>query len=134
MSHYTSLNALMATYGARGFSAVGYPSNEFGGQEPGDGLEILHCVQYVRPGSPSSVFTPAFPLTVKVSVNGGLADGTWAAMKKVCPGFGSGNMTDEVQWNWETILFDKQGKPFRRYGTAVDPKDLAGDIEALLAA
>ena len=110
---------------------IGYPSNEFGSQEPGNGIEILHCVQYVRPGGN---FTPDFPLTVKVSTNGGLADATFQAAKAACPGFGSGATKDDVQWNFETWLFGRDGKPFRRYATAWDPKDMAPDIEALLKA
>ena len=131
MPHYTSLNALRATYGARGFEVIGYPCNQFGGQEPGDGLEILHCVQCVRPGGN---FTPDFPLTVKVDVNGALADGTFAAAKVACAGFGSGATKDDVSWNFETWLFGRDGKPFKRYATAVDPKDMKDDIELLLAA
>jgi glutathione peroxidase len=104
---------------------------EFGGQEPGDGLEILHCVQYVRPGNN---FMPSFPLTVKIDVNGGLADSTFAAAKQACPGFGSGAAKDDVQWNFETWLFGKDGKPYKRYATAVDPKDMTADIEFLLSA
>jgi len=69
-----------------------------------------------------------------VDVNGALADSTWVAAKGVCPGFGSSAPVDDVQWNWETLLFDKTGKPFRRYATAVDPASIAGDIEALLKA
>ena len=110
---------------------IGYPSNEFGSQEPGNGIEILHCVQYVRPGGN---FTPDFPLTVKVSTNGALADATFQAAKAACPGFGSGATKDDVQWNFETWLFGRDGKPFRRYATAWDPKDMAPDIEALLKA
>ena len=39
----------------------------------------------------------------------------------------------DVAWNFETVLFDKTGKPYRRYATGVDPIDISGDIEYLLA-
>jgi glutathione peroxidase len=106
-------------------------ANEFGGQEPGDGIEIPHCVQYVRPGNG---FIPDFPLTVKISTNGGFADSTFKAAKAVCAGFGSGATKDDVSWNFETWLFGRDGKPFKRYATAVDPITMAGDIEFLLNA
>jgi glutathione peroxidase len=112
---------------------IGYPCNQFGGQEPGDGMEILRCVMYVRPGDgAANPFVPLFPLTAKVDVNGVLADKAWADMKAVCPSPWNGNTTD-VGWNFETVLFTKTGLPYKRYGTIVDPIDIAGDIEYLLA-
>ena len=131
MSHYTSLNKLAGMYGTNGLAILGMPCNQFGGQEPGDNDEILNCVKCVRPGNG---FVPAFPLTVKVDVNGPLADKSWQDMKAVCPGVAGApaNNTD-VGWNFETILFTKKGLPYRRYGTAVDPILLASDIEMLLA-
>ena len=88
-------------------------------------------MQCVRPGNN---FQPDFPLTIKVDVNGAFADSTFTAAKKECPGFGSGATKDDVQWNFETFLFGRDGKPFKRYATAVDPISMKADIEALLAA
>ncbi len=124
-----SLNALAAKYASQGLSILGYPCNQFGGQEPGDGLEILHCVQCVRPGNG---FDPAFPLTVKIDVNGVLEDGTWKDMKAVCPAPWNAPSGD-VAWNFETVLFAKSGIPYRRYATGVNPADMAGDVEYLLS-
>jgi glutathione peroxidase len=61
--HYTALNKLQATYGGKGLLIVGFPCNQFGGQEPGANDEILNGLKYVRPGNG---FVPAFPLTTKV--------------------------------------------------------------------
>ena len=129
MSHYTSLNKLMGLYESQGLRTIGYPCNQFGGQEPGDGIEILHCVQCVRPGGN---FTPVFPLTVKIDVNGALADSTWIEMKKYCPGVSGVNNTD-IGWNFETIIFDRTGKPFQRYSSDVDPIELEPLIKYLLS-
>jgi len=119
---------LVNKYGSQGFTVLGYPCNQFGGQEPGDGIEILHCVQCVRPGNN---FNPLFPLTAKIDVNGITEDSTWKAVKQVCPSTWNGNSSD-VAWNFETILFGRNGIPYRRYATEVDPATMAGDIEYLL--
>lgn len=119
----------MNKYGSQGFNVLGYPCNQFGGQEPGENNEIPLCVHYVRPGNN---FTPAFPLTIKVDVNGVGQDGTWKDVKAVCPSPWNGNTTD-VGWNFETVLFGRNGIPYRRYATEVDPALMAGDIEYLLS-
>jgi len=109
-------------------------------QEPGANSEILNTLQYVRPGGG---FVPAFPLAAAVSVNGLFSDPLWAYIRASCPSpvdsfiwapsTWSPVTPRDVAWNFESILFAKSGLPYRRYATAVDPIELAGDIAALLA-
>lgn len=131
----------MGTYGSKGFNVLGMPSNSFGGQEPGSNDEILNILKYVRPGNG---FVPAFPLSQSLSVNGLLSDPVWTAIRGACAApVTSFDWTTpvwapvtprDISWNFETVLLDKQGVPFRRYASAVDPLAIASDIEALLAA
>lgn len=87
---------------------------------------------------------PLFPLTQKTEVNGGIIHPVWTMIRGVCeapteevspldyPGWSPINIRD-VQWNFEKVLFDKLGRPFRRYSTALEPSALVADIQALLA-
>jgi len=59
---YKGLQALQQDYGARGFTVLGVPCNQFGGQEPGDATEIRHFCD--------KQFSVSFPLTAKTEVNG----------------------------------------------------------------
>lgn len=140
MSHYTGLNALMTQFVGQPFDVLGYPCNLFGGQEPGDNSELLNGLKYVRPGSG---FVPLFPLTQKVNVNGLLQDSVWTFLKAACPAPSpswdppipwSPVTATDVAWNFEAVLLNKQGIPYRRYATPVDPRLTAPDVAALLAA
>jgi glutathione peroxidase len=96
----------------------------------------------VRPGGG---YVPLFPLTQKTDVNGGFIHPVWTMIKGACmapteevspldyPGWSPVNIRD-VQWNFEKVLFDKAGKPFRRYSTGLPPSALIDDINAVLAA
>jgi len=119
----------MQTYGSQGLEALGTPCNQFGGQEPGEGVEVLGCLRCVRPGNN---FVPLFPLTFNLDVMGALQDATWKDVTNICPApWSSDNKT--VAWNFETILFDRKGFPYRRYATPVDPRDMADDVAYLLS-
>jgi glutathione peroxidase len=119
---------------------LGFPCNQFAGQEPGDNDELLNGLKYVRPGGG---FVPSFPLTQKGNVNGLLQDPLWAYIKSVCPA-AVDDLSDitpswtpittrDVAWNFEAVLFDHNGYAYRRYATAVDPRDTETDIATLLA-
>lgn len=132
--------AWTAWLGPQPFAALGFPCNQFMGQEPGDNSEILNTLKYVRPGGG---YEPPFPLTAKVTVNGLLQHPIWSAIKAACPA-PEDDIADitpswtpvrrnDVAWNFETVLLDKKGVPFRRYSTPVQPTTIAGDIAYLLA-
>jgi glutathione peroxidase len=109
-------------------------------QEPGDNDEILNTLKYVRPGNG---FVPGFPLTQKMDVNGFLQNVLWTSVKSSCPApqsdladvppSWSPVRTTDVAWNFETVLVARDGRPFRRYSSAVDPMLLTDDIQFLLA-
>lgn len=139
-SHYTSLNALATAYAGKPLAILATPCNQFGGQEPSS-AETLLAVLKAATG-----IVPAFPLTQPVSVNGGLlpaVEPAWALVRSACaspaasfdwsqPSWAPVTPRD-VSWNFETVLFDRKGVPYRRYAPAVDPSLLTADIDALLA-
>jgi glutathione peroxidase len=126
-----------------GFTAIGFPCDQFLNQEPGDNDEILNTLYYVRPGNK---FVPSFPLTQKTHVNGDDAHPVWNFIRNVCPGTQSQIVPvgyplpgwqpiqmNDVQWNFETVLVSKSGIAYKRYNSNVDPMLIQPDIEYLLS-
>lgn len=118
---YEGLERLQRKYGGRGFEVLGFPCNQFGGQEPGDADEIAQFCQIN--------FDVSFPLMAKVDVNGPNASPLFAWMKAQAPGLlGS----KAIKWNFTKFLIDREGNVVRRYAPNEKPEAMAGDIEALL--
>ena len=118
---YEGLEALQTAYGPRGFSVLGFPCNQFGGQEPGGEAEIAAFC--------STRFGVDFPMFAKVEVNGDGAHPLWKALKKDAPGLlGS----EAIKWNFTKFLVDRQGHVVERFAPATKPEAIAGRIEALL--
>ncbi|MES2595607.1 MAG: glutathione peroxidase [Verrucomicrobiota bacterium] len=108
-SQYAGLQALHAKYADKGFAVLGFPSNDFGGQEPGSEAEIkTFC---------TSRYSVTFPMFSKVKITGADKHPLYAELT-------SGN---DVQWNFEKFLVGKDGKLFSRYGSDAEPE--GGDIE-----
>ncbi len=123
--------ALAANYTGQAVGFLGQPCNQFGGQEPGDGLEITNCVTYVRPGH-GYVIPPTMAFTEKGDVNGLLATPLAKTLIKACGG-------KDVGWNFEAWSIGKTGIPHARYVTGSGCTDsgcpaLTADIDALLHA
>jgi len=131
----------MDKYGPLGFTVLGFPCNQFGGQEPGDNDEILNCLKYVRPGNG---FVPNFPLFQKIRVNGATQDPMWIWMKSQC-GFPPQSEIGawpyivwnpvtayDITWNFEKFLFAKGGLVYKRYGPGTLPLSMEADIVTLL--
>jgi len=136
------MNALETKYGSQGFAVLGFPSNIFLHQEPGNGAtEILNGVKYVRPGGG---FVPNFQMFEKIDVNGDKEHPLYTYLKDQCPNtaksfnaailFYTPIKANDVSWNWETFLIGADGKVVKRAPPAVEPKDLEADIEQALAA
>jgi len=123
---YAALETLHRTYRDRGFSVLGFPSNQFGAQEPGSADEIAAFCE--------ERFGVTFPLFAKVDVNGPAAHPLYCFLKQERPGilgiFGSG----AIRWNFSKFLVDRHGGVTARYGSATRPEKLAGAIERLLNA
>ncbi|QWT45514.1 glutathione peroxidase [Azospira inquinata] len=120
---YQGLEALHRRYGDQGLTVLGFPCNQFGGQEPGDAAEIgAFCEKN---------YGVSFPLFAKIQVNGPQAHPLYQALKAAAPGvLGS----EAIKWNFTKFLVNRQGRVTQRYAPTTRPEELAGDIEALLQA
>ena len=119
---YAGLETLYRTYKDRGLTVLGFPCNQFGGQEPGDAAEIANFC--------SLTYDVSFPVLAKVEVNGDSADPLFKYLKKAKPGLlGS----QAIKWNFTKFLIDRDGNPVARYAPTDKPESLAPAIEKLLA-
>jgi glutathione peroxidase len=117
---YKGLEALQQSFGARGFSVLGFPCNQFGRQEPGSAAEIGQFC--------SSNYAVSFPMFDKIDVNGDNAHPLYQYLK----GEKSGLLGSSIKWNFTKFLIDRSGKVVGRYAPTTTPEALTKDIEALL--
>lgn len=118
---YEGLEALYRQYGEKGLVVLGFPCNQFMGQEPGTEAEIAEFC--------SVNYGVTFPLFSKLEVNGKDAHPLYKYLKEVLPG--TGNKSD-IEWNFAKFLIGRDGQPLERFHPRVKPEDLTGAIEALL--
>jgi glutathione peroxidase len=120
---YKGLQALYDKYQEQGLVVLGFPCDQFGNQEPGESEEIAQFCEMN--------FGVTFPLFEKIDVNGRDAHPLYAFMKEAAPGLlGS----EAIKWNFTKFLVGKDGKVVKRYAPNTEPRDIAKDIEAQLAA
>ena len=120
---FTGLETLWATYRDRGLVVLGFPSNEFGGQDPGSNDQIASFCQLN--------FGVSFPMMAKLEVNGAQAHPLYQWLKDQAPGLlGSKG----IKWNFTKFLVGRDGHVIKRYAPQDAPEKLATDIEAALAA
>jgi glutathione peroxidase len=117
---YKGLEALQQKYGARGFSVLGFPCNQFGRQEPGSAAQIGEFC--------SSNYAVTFPMFDKIEVNGNNAHPLYQYLRREK----SGLLGSAIKWNFTKFLVDRSGKVVGRYAPTTTPEHLTGDIEALL--
>jgi glutathione peroxidase len=120
---YTALEALQKSYGDRGFSVVGFPCNQFGGQEPGTAEEIsTFC---------STTYGVSFPLFEKIEVNGAGRHPVYTELTAVAD---AGGEAGDIQWNFEKFLLDGDGEVVARFRPRTEPDapEVIAAIEALL--
>lgn len=122
---YTGLEALHEEYAARGFTVVGFPCNQFHGQEPGTAEEIATFC--------STTYGVTFPLFAKGDVKGELQHPLYAALTAFPPG---DDLGADVVWNFEKFLVSPEGEVVGRFRPPVLPEDpeLRAAIEAQLPA
>ncbi len=118
---FDGLEALYQRYRDRGFSVIGFPSNQFANQEPGTDDEVQEACRVN--------FGVTFPLMAKIDVNGKNEDPLYTFLKKEQGGF----LGDAIKWNFTKFLVDREGNVVKRYDPKKDPAEIAGDIEELLA-
>ena len=120
---FKGLEKLWQDYAARGLVVVGFPSNQFGGQDPGANDEIASFCEMN--------YGVSFPMMAKVDVNGAGAEPLWQWLKGEAPGFlGS----EAIKWNFTKFLVGRDGQVRARYAPNDEPESLRRDIEAALAA
>ena len=120
---FAGLEKLWQTYGPKGLVVLGFPCNQFGGQDPGADDEIATFCQLN--------YGVSFPMMGKVDVNGGQAHPLFKWLTAEAPGLLG---TKAIKWNFTKFLIGKDGVVIRRYAPQDAPDKLAGDIEAALAA
>ena len=118
---YEGLERLQATYGDKGFAVLGFPCNQFGGQEPGTGEEIATFC--------STTYGISFPMFDKVEVNGEGRDPLYAELTDVADAEGAAG---DIQWNFEKFLVAPGGKVLARFRPMTDPE--APEVTALIEA
>ena len=119
---FAGLQALHQRYGGQGLVVLGFPCNQFGGQDPGSNDEIASFCQLN--------YGVDFPMMAKIEVNGAGAHPLYQWLCAEAPGLlGS----KAIKWNFTKFLVGKDGRVIRRYAPQDAPKKLAGDIEAALA-
>ena len=118
---YQGLEELYAKYKDRGVAVMGFPCNQFGGQEPGAAKDISEFCELN--------YGVSFPMFAKVDVNGANAAPLYEHLKDEVPGLlGS----KKIKWNFTKFLVDKNGKVIKRYAPSVKPDAIHDDIEKLL--
>ena len=118
---YAGLEALYRRYREDGFVVLGFPCNQFGGQEPGGSVEIANFC--------SITYDVDFPMMRKVDVNGPTAHPLYAWLKKAKKGLLG---TENIKWNFTKFLIDRTGEVVARYAPTDTPQSLEGAIRALL--
>jgi glutathione peroxidase len=117
---YRGLEALHRELAPRGFAVLGFPCNQFGGQEPGDARQIEQFC--------ASNYDVTFPLFAKIDVNGSNAHPLFNHLKSEK----SGLLGCSIKWNFTKFLVDRSGKVVARHAPTARPEGLKKEIEALL--
>jgi glutathione peroxidase len=120
---FAGLQDLHRQYGEQGLVVLGFPCNQFGGQDPGSDETIAQFCQVN--------YGVSFPMMSRIEVNGAGAHPLYQWLTKEAPGLlGS----KAIKWNFTKFLVGKDGRVIRRYAPQDGPASLAKDIEAALAA
>ena len=119
---YEGLQELYEKYNSSGLEILGFPCNQFKGQEPGTNEEIkFFCTEK---------YNVSFKIFVKIDVNGPNADPFYNFLKNAQSGVLG---TKNIKWNFSKFLVNKDGKVIKRYSPTIKPEDIESDIEKLLS-
>ncbi len=118
---FKGLEELWREFQARGLVIVGFPSNEFGGQDPGSNEDIASFCQLN--------YGVSFPMMGKTKVNGAEAHPLWRWLKGEKPGILG---TQVIKWNFTKFLVGRDGQVIKRYAPNDTPANLRADIETAL--
>lgn len=118
---YKGLQQVYSELHDKGLEVLGFPCNQFGGQEPGSEEQITEFCELN--------YGVTFPMFSKVDVNGEQAHPLFQFLKKAAPGlFG----TEAIKWNFTKFLVDRNGNVVKRYAPTDKPEKIADDIRKLL--
>lgn len=118
---FAGLEELYRAYRARGFEVLGFPSNQFGRQEPGSAEEIgAFCRRN---------YGVSFPMFAKIDVNGPSAHPLYRFLKQSRAGLLGSR---RIKWNFTKFLIDRAGRVVARFAPSTKPQDLSQHIEQLL--
>lgn len=118
---YEGLETLYKNYKNKGFVVLGFPCNQFLGQEPGTSEDIQKFC--------STKYNITFPLLEKIEVNGNKTNPLYQYLKSELPLDGK----NDIRWNFEKFLIDRNGKPVKRFAPKTKPVELTTEIEELLS-
>lgn len=118
---YKQLQALYKEFQNQGFEILGFPCDQFGGQEPGDPEEIQQFCEMN--------FGVTFPIFKKTDVNGPDTHPLFKWIKAAAPGILG---TESIKWNFTKFLINREGEVVKRYASATSPQNIKSDIEKLL--
>ena len=119
---FAGLEDLFKSHADQGLVVLGFPCNQFGGQEPGDETQIGEFCQ--------QNYGVTFPMFAKVDVNGDDAHPLYDWLKSEKGGLLGG----KIKWNFTKFLVGRDGEVIKRYGSTTKPDAIAKDIEKALAA
>ena len=120
---FEGLEALHEKYAGQGLTVLGFPSNQFGAQDPGSNEEIgAFCTKN---------YGVSFPMMEKIDVNGGNAAPLYQWLTKEKPGLLG---LTAIKWNFTKFLIGRDGTVLKRYAPLDTPASLTRDVEAALAA
>ena len=118
---YKGLEALYRKYRDQGLEVLGFPCNQFGGQEPGNEQEIATFCE--------TNYGVTFPMFAKVDVNGDKAAPLYRHLKSAKPGLLG---TEAIKWNFTKFLVDRSGKVIARYAPNDTPESIEADVAKAL--
>jgi glutathione peroxidase len=118
---YAGLETLYRKYKDQGFVVLGFPCNQFGAQEPGEGVQIAEFCE--------KNYGVSFPMFAKVEVNGAQAHPIFAHLKREAPGLLGSEM---IKWNFTKFLLDRAGKVVSRYAPTTTPDEIEHSIIPLI--
>ena len=118
---YEGLQKLYDDYKDKNFVILGFPCNQFGGQEPGTDQEIGEVCDIN--------YSVTFPIFSKIKVNGPEAHPLFKLLKSDKPGI---FRTQSIKWNFTKFLINSNGKIVERFSPRVEPKYIRKEIEKIL--
>ena len=118
---YKGLEELYKKFSAKGFVILGFPCNQFGGQEPGSDAEIESFCELN--------YGVTFPIFSKIEVNGAGTAPLYKYLKSEAPGALG---TEAIKWNFTKFLVDKTGKVSKRYAPTDSPESIGKDLDSFL--